>query len=295
MVRVTGGAFSRCECNHSPLCINVIASSIDRSRCSPGPPCTTRRRTANAPNAANTPPMYSPRSPPIEIGGPAGSPRKPVRPDHACRVNSLAARSAYGSGPTEVGDGHDDRSRKLREQSLRIDAPFGCLRPRRRHHDDVGARQLRVEIGTRPGQAVLTGIEIAEQRRISAVGDGRPACAEAPKPIPLRRLDFPDLGTGVDQELSAVATRDAVADLDNTDVLQRCRSAASPVAQPVSVYARLDGIYAILVNLPLPARSHSSACLTSAAIMPLLLRLQYMEFAGAAAVAPFGRSAAGIR
>ena len=102
-VRETGGAWSSSECSHSPLCISVIASNMDRSRCSPGPPCSTRRRTANAPNAANTPPMYSPRSPPMEIGGPAGSPRKPVRPDHACKVNSLG-----GSGR------HTDRSSRSR-------------------------------------------------------------------------------------------------------------------------------------------------------------------------------------
>ena len=40
--------------------------------------------------------MYSPSSPPIEIGGPAGSPRNPVHPDQACRVNSVAGRSAHG-------------------------------------------------------------------------------------------------------------------------------------------------------------------------------------------------------
>ncbi|PQM47665.1 hypothetical protein C1Y40_02125 [Mycobacterium talmoniae] len=93
-MRVTGPTRSSWLCSHSLLCIAVIASSIDRSRCSPGPPCSTRRRTANTPNAAHTPPMYSPSSPPMAIGGPAGSPRKPVNPDQACRVNSLAARSA---------------------------------------------------------------------------------------------------------------------------------------------------------------------------------------------------------
>jgi hypothetical protein len=40
--------------------------------------------------------MYSPNSPPIEIGGPCGSPRNPVNPDHACNVNSVAARSDHG-------------------------------------------------------------------------------------------------------------------------------------------------------------------------------------------------------
>jgi hypothetical protein len=111
----------------------------------------------------------------------------------------------------------------------------------------------------------------------------------------LWRLDFPDFSTRVDQQLSAVAAGDAVADLDNTDVRQRCRSAAMPVAQPVSVYIRRVVVYAILVNLPIRVRSPQTERLTSAAIMPLLLRLQYMEFAGAAAVAPAGRSAAGIR
>ena len=51
-VRLIGGTRSNCECSHSLLCIAVIASSMDRSRCSPGPPCSTRRRTASAPNAA---------------------------------------------------------------------------------------------------------------------------------------------------------------------------------------------------------------------------------------------------
>ena len=40
--------------------------------------------------------MYSPSSPPIEMGAPAGSPRKPVRPESACRVNSVAARPDHG-------------------------------------------------------------------------------------------------------------------------------------------------------------------------------------------------------
>jgi hypothetical protein len=52
----------------------------------------------------------------------------------------------------------------------------------------------------------------------------------------LRRFDFPDLSTGIDQQLPAVTAGDPVADLDNTDVVQRCRSAVVPVAQPVSVY-----------------------------------------------------------
>ena len=61
------------------------------------------------------------------------------------------------------------------------------------------------------------------------------------------------------------------------------------------VYVRRVVVYAILVNLPVGLRPHRSGRLTSAAIMPLLLKLQYMEFAGAAAVAPFNHSAAGIR
>ena len=101
--------------------------------------------------------------------------------------------------------------------------------------------------------------------------------------------------SGVDQQLSAVAAGDAVADLDNTDVRQRCRSAVVPVAQRASVYVRRVIVYAILVNLPIGLRPHRAERLTSAAIMPLLLKLQYMEFAGTAAVAPFARSAAGIR
>ena len=40
--------------------------------------------------------MYSPSSPPIEMGGPAGSPRNPVSPASACRVNSVAGRSDHG-------------------------------------------------------------------------------------------------------------------------------------------------------------------------------------------------------
>ena len=62
-----------------------------------------------------------------------------------------------------------------------------------------------------------------------------------------------------------------------------------------SVYVRRVVVYAILVNLPIGLRPHRAERLTSAAIMPLLLKLQYMEFAGTAAVAPFARSAAGIR
>ena len=47
--RRIGGTFSSCECSHSLLCIRVIASSIDMSRCPPGPPRRTRRRSASAP------------------------------------------------------------------------------------------------------------------------------------------------------------------------------------------------------------------------------------------------------
>jgi hypothetical protein len=79
------------------------------------------------------------------------------------------------------------------------------------------------------------------------------------------------------------------------DVRQRCRSAVVPVAQRVSVYVRRVVVYAILVNLPVGLRPHWTVRLTSAAIMPLLLKLQYMEFAGQRAAAPFSRSAAGIR
>src|ERR1700733_6214188 len=39
-------------------------------------------------------------------------------------------------------------------------------------------------------------------------------------------------------------------------------------------------VYAILVNLPVGLRPHRTERLTCAAIMPLLLKLQYMEFAG---------------
>ena len=139
-----------------------------------------------------------------------------------------------GAGPAEVGDRHDDRSGKLRQQPLRFDAPPRRLRASRRHHDDVGAGEFGAQVGAGPGDAALARVEIAEQRRVGAVRDGRSAGAEATQPISLRRLDFPDFGAGVDQELAAVAAGNPVADLDNTDVVQRCRSAAVPVAQAVS-------------------------------------------------------------
>ena len=184
-----------------------------------------------------------------------------------------------GTAPAEVGNGDDDRPRELCQQQLRIDVPLHRLRPGGRHHDDVGAGDLGAKVRSRPGQAALAGIEIPEQGRVRAVRDGRSARAEPPQPIPLWRLDFPDVSTRVDQQLSAVAAGDAVADLDNTDVRQRCWSAAVPVAQPVSVYIRRVVVYAILVNLPIRVRSCQTERLTSAAIMPLLLRLQcYGEF-----------------
>src|SRR6202035_2364670 len=199
------------------------------------------------------------------------------------------------TGPAEIGDGDDDRPRELRQHLLRIDAQLGRLRPGGRHHDDVGAGELGAKIHRRRGHAALAGIEIAEQGRVGAGRDGRSACADPPQPIPLWRLDFPDVSTGIDQQLSAVAAGDAVADLDNADVRQRCRSAVVPVAQRVSVYVRRVVVYAILVNLPIGLRPHRTERLTSAAIMPLLLKLQYMEVAGAAAGASVSRSAAGIR
>jgi len=69
----------------------------------------------------------------------------------------------------------------------------------------------------------------------------------------LWRFYFPDLSTGVDQQLPAVAASDPVTDLDNTDVVQRCRSAVLPVAQPVSVYIVGVVVYTILVTLPIIA------------------------------------------
>ena len=52
------------------------------------------------------------------------------------------------TGPAEVGDRDDDRSRELRQQPLRFDAPQGRLRSGGGHHDDVGAGELGAEVGT---------------------------------------------------------------------------------------------------------------------------------------------------
>ena len=76
--------------------------------------------------------MYSPRSPPIAIGGPAGSPRKPVKPDQACKVNSLAARSDHGPVQPKSEIVTTTAWGEIGQQLLRIDAQLGRARPRRR-------------------------------------------------------------------------------------------------------------------------------------------------------------------
>jgi hypothetical protein len=90
----------------------------------------------------------------------------------------------------------------------------------------------------------------------------------------LRRLDFPYFSTGIDQELPAVTAGDPVTDLDNPDIVKRCGSAVLVVAQRVSVCIVGLLVYAILVTLPTVLGFTVTGGLTSAAIMPLLLRLQ---------------------
>ena len=59
-------------------------------------PVRSPRRAARMANAAYMPPTYSPIRPPTDTGGPSGKPRKPVAPQRACRVNSVAGRSSHG-------------------------------------------------------------------------------------------------------------------------------------------------------------------------------------------------------
>ena len=191
---------------------------MDRSRCSPGPPCSTRRRTASAPNAANTPPMYSPRSPPIAIGGPAGSPRKPGEPAQACKVNSLAARSAYGPVQPKSEIVTTTDLGRVGQQLPRIDAQRGAARRAGGDDDHVGGGQFRAPslgIG-REGHASFAGVEVAVKRGRPVSGHRRTGSGVPPQPIPLWWFDFPHLRPGVDQQLAAVAASYPVADLHDT-------------------------------------------------------------------------------
>lgn len=190
---------------------------MDRSRCSPGPPCSTRRRTASAPNAANAPPMYSPGRRRSRWAARRG--HLEARRARPCLQRELGGCAiGIGTGPAEVGDGDDDHPRRVGQQPLRIDPELRRPRPSGGDDHDVG----RGEFGTtslriqRAGQAALTRVEVAVQRRGLTLRNPRTGGGEPPQRISVQRFDFAHLGAGIDQELAAVAAGYPVADLDDT-------------------------------------------------------------------------------
>ena len=96
----------------------------------------------------------------MAMGGPAGSPRKPVKPDHACNVNSLAARSAYGPVQPKSEIVTMTARGESRQQLLRIDAQRRRPRPAGGDDDDVGSGQFgAIALGVcGDGQAALAGL-----------------------------------------------------------------------------------------------------------------------------------------
>ena len=85
--------------------------------------------------------MYSPSSPPIEIGGPAGIAAEAGEPRVGLQGELRRGPLRPGPGPAEVGDRHDDAVRPCLEQPLRIDAMRGGSGPVPGHDHDVGAGQ----------------------------------------------------------------------------------------------------------------------------------------------------------
>ena len=133
---------SSCECSHSLLCINVIASSIDMSRCPPGPPradaTAQRQRAVGGPAAAHVLPQLAAdrdrraRGIAAETGAARTS---------ACRVNSVAGRSDHGPVQPKSEIVTTTQSGAGLEQPLGIDAARGRRGPVRGDDHDVGAGQ----------------------------------------------------------------------------------------------------------------------------------------------------------
>ena len=76
--------------------VTAMQSSMATSTCSPFPHRRASLYAATAPSAAYVPVTHSPIRPPAASGGFSGSPRWPVDPHAACRVNSVLGRSAHG-------------------------------------------------------------------------------------------------------------------------------------------------------------------------------------------------------
>ena len=147
------------------------------------------------------------------------------------------------------------------QQLLRVDAQRRGLRPGRGHHDDVGGGQFGAERVESDGEshAALARVEVAEERRVGASGNRRTAGGVAPQPIPLRRFDFAYLRAGVDQQLPAVAARYPVTDLDDTQIVQRCRPAlrhrSLNCTPPLPMrHATREAIYIITAKIAKPAQ-----------------------------------------
>lgn len=160
----------------------------------------------------------------MEMGGPAGSPRNPVQPDQACRVNSVAGRSA--NGPLQPkSEMVTTTVRGLPQQQPRVDAQRGGAGPSRGHDDDVGAGEfgavlIRIR---RHAQAALAGVEVAVERTGHTVRYRRAGGRVLPQRISLRRFDFADLRTRIHQQLPAIAAGQAVTDLDDSQSVERRR------------------------------------------------------------------------
>ena len=141
-------------------------------------------------------------------------------------MNSVAARSAQG--PVQPKSEIVTTTARGESASSRCGSmPSGSrLRSGGGHDHDVGAGQLgrsRSESGA--GHAALAGVEVAEQRRVLAVRDRRTASGEAAQRISLRRFDLRTSAPASTSSLPQYAAGDPVADLDDAQILKRCRAA----------------------------------------------------------------------
>ena len=142
-------------------------------------PALRRRRHA--------PPMYSPSSPPIEIGGPAGSPRKPVKPDQACSVNSVAGRSDQGPVQPKSDTVTTMRPRRHVPGALRVEAQLDG--PARVAVTITTSARASRSVGS-GCHAALPGIQVAEQRCVGAVGGTAPVAVKRRNGSPVAGSTF---------------------------------------------------------------------------------------------------------
>ena len=146
---------------------------------------------------------------PVGIAAEPGAPRP-------CLQRELG-RGTFGprAGPAEIGHGDDNAPRRHRKQPLGVDA---TARRARGHHDDVGPSQ---QIVGKRCDTALSGVQVAEQRRISARRHRSTGDRQAAHQATRGRFHLHDISAGVDKHLAAVVAGDPIADLDDAQIRQR--------------------------------------------------------------------------